>query len=326
MVVSVLADCCNAEPMTIVEIVLTNNSESGKTIHTQYRYTNGVFIGPLLSNLVLFGSGTSSPLVSRYNTTSGFVGLGGFPPEGSTMRISTNAISPDNFVFNPAQDKLRYLRSNILYDNNDIDINELLVASTITPNSGSAPIYYSDFTVPVSTLGVYLYLVWDLRDAIPAELCFGGTVNDSCCNCVPDDYYLNASFSEATSIYTDINLSIFAANGFYSLAGIVRELVNGLLLPQQPCNSCGVAVSLCFGISTVDVCCSCNETCTTSYNSYQVTNNEAFNTTVYFYDANGVLSSLPLLASAINVGYCSIGAPFADTNITVTFLECDCNA
>jgi hypothetical protein len=241
MVVDILAGCVQTEQMSIVEVVLTNNSESGDTIHTQYRYTNGDFIGPLLQSLVLFSGGTETPIVSRYNIISGLVGTGSFPPEFSTMRMSTNAIQPDNFVFDIAQDKFRYLRSAILYNNTSVDINALLVASTVaTPNSGSAPLYYADFTVPESSDGQFLYLIWDLRDAIPAELCFGENINDSCCECISGNYYLNALFSTSTSIFEDIDLSIFAANGFYSLDGIVRELVDGVLLPQQNCNSCGV--------------------------------------------------------------------------------------
>ena len=207
----------------------------------------------------------------------------------------------------------------------NVDMNALLVASTVaTPNAGSAPIYYVDFTVPASIDGEYLYLIWDLRDAIPAELCYGGTLNDSCCNCVPGDYYLNASFSTATAIFNDINLSIPADNGFYSTGGFVRELVDGVLLPQQACSSCGVSVSLCFGTSALDVCCGCDLTCTTPYNYYRVTNNEAFDTTLFFYNQNGILASMPLLASATDVACCSIGNPFANTSITITDVQCDC--
>ena len=325
MVVDILADCCQAEPMTIVEVVITNNSEAGQTIHTQYRYTDGAFIGPLLQNLVLFTSGAGIPLVSRYNIVSGFVGSGGFPPEFSNMRLGTNAISPDSYIFDIAQDKFRYFRSPTLYNNNDIDIQALLaLATTATPNAGSAPLYYADFTVPASIDGEYLYLIWDLRDAIPAELCFGENLNDSCCNCVLDDYYLNASFATATCVFDDINLSIVSANGFYSTGGFVRELVDGLLLPQQPCGSCGVEVSLCFGTSVLDVCCNCGLTCPTPFNYYQVTNNEAFDTTVYIYNEFGVLTSLPLAASSTTAIYCSIGEPFSNTSITITYFNCDC--
>ena len=328
MVVDILADCCQAEPMTIIEVVLTNNSESGKTIHTQYRYDSGSFIGPLMSNLVLFASGTSSPLVSRYNATSGFVGAGAFPPEYSNMRLSTNAIVPDNFVFNITQDKFRYLRSNILYNNTSIEINDLILNSALaSPNLGSAPLYYVDFVVPSKFDGQYLYLIWDLRDAILASLCYGTSRVDSCCDCTEGyNYYLNASFETATCIFYDINLSYIADNGFYSQGGIVRELVDGVLLPVQACSSCAVEVPLCFGTSAQDVCCSCDTVCPTSYNAYLVRNDNAFNVNVSYYDQNGVLNTNVLIPyGGFSTFYCSVGEPFSEDTITVTFNVCGCD-
>lgn len=239
MVVSILVNCGEAEPLNIVEVVLTNDSEAGQTIHTQYRYTNGTFVGPLLSNLVLFETGTNNPLVSRYNITTGYVGAGGFPPEGSTMRLSTNKIAPDTYDFNIAQDKFKYLRSNTLYPNTSVGIQNMLAASsTATPNAGTSPLFYADFTVPASTSGIYLYLIWDLRDAILTELDFASTAEGACCSGTPNNYYLNADFADATSIFTNSSMTTFAANGFYALDGIVRELVDGVLLPQQICEPC----------------------------------------------------------------------------------------
>lgn len=327
MVVSVIGDCCNAEELNVVEVVLTNNSEAGKTIHTEYRYTNGIFVGPLLSNLVPFIVDTTSPVVSRYNITTGPVGDGGFPPEFSTMRLLSNAIVPDDFVFNPTYNKFRYRRSNTLYPNTNVGIQTLISGSTLaTPISGAAPTYYADFTVPASSGGSYLYLIWDLRSAIATELCFGSTTSDSCCDCTLGTYYLDGAFNVATSVWTNNTLSTFAANGFYSTGGIVRELVDGVLLPQQVCTGCSVEVSLCYGINAIDVCCNCDTTCTTPYNSYLVTNNESFEVIVYFYDETGVLTSLPLAGSSVDVQFCSIGAPFSDSSITATYDSCDCIA
>lgn len=327
MVVSVLADCCQAEPMTIVEVVVTNNSEVGKTIHTQYRYTDLPFVGPLFSNLVLFGSGTAIPLVSRYNTVSGFVGTGGFPPEGSTMRLFSNLIVPDNYIFDPAQDKFRYLRSTTLFNNTDPEIQALLAASSLaTPNSGAAPLYFADFVVPPSIDGEFLYLIWDLRDAIPAELCFGSSRIDSCCNCIPGNYYLNASFATATCVFNDDDLLDIADNGFYSADGIVRELVNGILLPQQPCAPCAVEVSLCFGATASDVCCDCNETCDLPYNSYLVDNVGDIAGLVGIYNQDGIYQEFPV-AEFSYIEICSIGAPVSlnpSAPLIITFQSCNC--
>jgi hypothetical protein len=323
MVVTVLVNCPNTELMTIIEVVVTNSVEAGKTIHTQYRYTNGDFVGPLLSNLVVFASGTETPLVSRYNATSGYVGSGGFPPEGSDMRLSTNAIVPDNFVFDIAQDKFKYLRTTTLYPNDSASIQSMLLsATTATPNAGVAPFYYADFIVPPSLDGEYLYLIWDLRDAIPTELCFSSVDFDPCCSCIPGSYYLNSSFETATCIFNDVNLSAVAINGLYSTDGIVRELVDGVLLPSVPCGEC--SVSLCYGISAIDVCCACNETCTTPANTYEIVNPTLSAVTVLYYDSNGIIQEATV--DAEQTAYiCSIGTPTCENVlVTITFSACGC--
>jgi hypothetical protein len=331
MVVSVTAECTEAEELNIVEVVLTNNSEAGKTIHTQYRYTNLSFVGPLLSNLVPFIIDTTSPVVSRYNITTGFAGQGGFPPESSIMSIISNAIVPDDFVFDTTYNKFRYLRSNTLYGNNNVDIQSLLLSSTIiTPILGSAPVYSGDFTVPASVDGNYLYLIWDFRSAIETELCFAKTRIDSCCDCTADIYYLDGAFNVATSVWTDDTLTTFAEDGFYSLGGIVRELtIDGVLLPQQTCAPCAVEVSLCFGVSSFDVCCACNVTCPAPISTYLVSNaSEGSDIQVFYYDENGILTSNILADGAIDVPYCSIGLPFttdpATSKIRIIYDGCEC--
>jgi len=326
MIVSILAECCQSEELNIVEVVLTNNSEAGQTIHTQYRYTDGTFVGPLLSNLVLFASGTGTPLVSRYNITTGLVGSGGFPPELSTMRLSTNKIVPDTYNFDITQNKFKYLRSSTLYNNNNVDIETLLAASSIaTPNAGSSPLFYADFTVPASSNGNYLYLIWDLRSAILTELCFSETNVQSCCECTLDDYYLNASFEDATSIFTDSDMTIFAANGFYSSNGIVRELVDGLLLPAQICDPCAVEVNLCFGSTAIDVCCFCDNTCDTPYNTYLVSNPTESAVLIGYYNEEGIFQEDSLPAGSEDVQYCSIGSPTCiDPAVIIVFDSCGC--
>ena len=58
---------------------------------------------------------------------------------------------------------------------------------------------------------------------------------------IQSTYYLDApSLGSATVIYTDANLTIIAANGFYSDGTIVREQVSGSLLPQVSCPSCAI--------------------------------------------------------------------------------------
>jgi len=183
--ISITVDCPEPEIVNVVQVVVTNDSDSGDTVHAEYRYTSGIFVSPLQSNLVTFASGTTNPLVSRYNITTGAAGTGGFPIAGSTLTIQSNQIPPDTFVFNPALDKFRYLRSNTLYNNNAIDISTLLASSTlVTGVIGSGTLYSGDFTVPSTGSGSYIYLIWDFRKSYPLSLCYSDESNtDACCNC-----------------------------------------------------------------------------------------------------------------------------------------------
>lgn len=214
---SVLPDCCNAEEVTVVEIVLTNPVDAGKYIHAQYRYTSGSYISPLQSNLISFSSSTGNPLVSWYNPVTGFAGTGSIPPAGSTVRLISNQIPPDDFVFNSATNKFRYARTNTLYANNDTDMQTLLSISTVaSPIAGSGSVYSADFTVPPSTSGSYLYLIWDFRSALPMQLCYTSpedfsTIKNVCCNdcsiCDSDCFNItltnNSSEEEASITFAD---------------------------------------------------------------------------------------------------------------------------
>ena len=180
---NVLADCCNAQEISIVQVVLTNDADSGDTIHSEYRFTNGAFVSPLQSTFVIFNTGTSNPLVSLYNITTGFVGSGAFPPEGSDMRLISNKFVTDSFVFNPSSNAFKYATSNTLYANTSVDISSLLsISTTATPNQGGGDYNFADFTVPA--LDDYLYLIWDLRSSTETTLCFGSDITDVCCECV----------------------------------------------------------------------------------------------------------------------------------------------
>jgi hypothetical protein len=54
------------------------------------------------------------------------------------------------------------------------------------------------------------------------------------------NYYLNTnSFGTATAVYEDEALTVLAPDGFYSVGGIVREQVSGVLQEVEPCLNCG---------------------------------------------------------------------------------------
>lgn len=191
LVVSVLVKCPALEEMTIVEVVLNNNSEAGLSTVTQFNYTYGTYISPLQSNSLAFASSNVLPVVTRYNVSTGYVGAGIFPPEFSTMRIANNQIFPATYVFNPSNDGFKYLRTNTLYPNTHTGIMNLLGASTYaTPLYNDLTSWYADFTVPDNALGNILYLIWDYRKSTPIQLCYSPSdapdpILDSCCLCQP---------------------------------------------------------------------------------------------------------------------------------------------
>lgn len=181
--ITVVPNCPIQETLTIVRVTLTSVVDAGKTIHNEYRYTDGTYVSPLQSTFVTFAIDDSSPVVSQYDTVSGPQGFGGIPTDGSSLRIISNKIVPDTFNFVLGQDKFRYLRSNTLYANTSVGISNLIAASTVvSPITGSAGVFSGSFIVPNS--GNYLYLIWDYRNSLPITLCYSNTTTlDACCGC-----------------------------------------------------------------------------------------------------------------------------------------------
>ncbi len=280
--ISVNANCPFVEQITIVSFTLTSNPDDGQFIHNQYRYTNDDYVSPLQSNFITFGSSTQSPVVSGYSQVTGSPGTGGFPIDGSNVEIISNKIGFDTFVFDPASDGFRYLRSDTVYPNTSIGVAALLAASTeVLPVVGSAPTYSGSFIMP--TIGQYLYLIWDYRKSLPLELCYSDvdqgdaccgclppyvalcyastSASDSCCDCLSTtNYYLDggSTLASAVGVYTDSTLDTQAPNGYYSQGGLVRQQISGVLQAQQTCPSCGTEVSLCYSdTDAFDACCGC---------------------------------------------------------------------
>ena len=52
-------------------------------------------------------------------------------------------------------------------------------------------------------------------------------------------YYSSASFSTATALFTDADLSSFAPDGWYSDQSIVRQQASGVLFAEDDCPNCG---------------------------------------------------------------------------------------
>jgi hypothetical protein len=179
------ANCPVQQFMNVVEVMLTSDSDAGQTIHAQYRYVDGAYTSPLQSTFVTFATGTTNPLVSRYNITNGPQGAGNIPTDNSTVAIISNKFPTDTFVFDSLNDKFRYLRTNTLYPNTSIGINALIAASNLgTPIVSTGDV--NQVTFNAGTSDDYLYLIWDFRASVASELCYSDiSLEDVCCDCGP---------------------------------------------------------------------------------------------------------------------------------------------
>ena len=211
VVLEITVNCPDANRLNIVEVVLTSNFDAGKNIYSQWTYIDGTYVGSLQSSLVFFAAGVN-PIVSRYNTVSGYQGAANIPTNGSTVRLISNKFALANFDFDPTQNKFRYLRTNTLYNNNTGDINNLVIASAVGTTAGAGTYYYAD--VPAGASGDYLYLIWDLRSTYDVNLCWSEDPLDIdyvCCDCDPCDSpcrewsLQNVGVGTATVSYTDCN-------------------------------------------------------------------------------------------------------------------------
>ena len=147
--------------------------------------------------------------------------------------------------------------------------------------------YEANFTYNNPTNQTYLYLIYNYAGVAPITLEYGTTANNACCLGTSAPYYLNtSSFTTATSVYTDANLTTLATDGFYKdVSGNVREQSSGILTATAACVTCNYIYITGVRPSTTDLC-------TTNYimsQPAQTTNNHAFASIV----PGDVLSVLP---------------------------------
>ena len=180
-------NCPDADEITIFLVTVTSNNEAGLFTTNQYRWSDGSFLSPLHTQNIEFQPTSGfTPIVSQYQSITGPQGGGVIPSNNATVVMFNNTIPPDDFVFNIGTDEFRYLRTNTLYQNNNVDIQALLAASAealpINPPTSGNTAYYAQFPMP--STGSYLYLIWDYRNSTPIELCYDAAdPTFACCDC-----------------------------------------------------------------------------------------------------------------------------------------------
>ena len=212
-------DCPVTQTLKVIQVCVTSNIDSAQFIHNEFGYTDGAYVSPTNSNSVTFVAGTSNPLVSQYDSFSGVQGDSICPTNGSTVRLTSNKLGFDNFTFDTANDKFRYLRSNTVYANNPTDIASLIAASTQAlplVSTGAPTTYYAEFTMPGGTDEI-LYLIYDYRNSAEYGLCYdAASITDVCCACT-HHWYLMRNSADSTEEYVAISPVALVVGTYYTL-------------------------------------------------------------------------------------------------------------
>jgi len=90
------------------------------------------------------------------------------------------------FIFDPASNNFKYLRTNTVYTNSPTSVAALLAdpgTQAATPITGGPNTYDATFPMP-NTTDSKLYLIWDYRKSTPVELCYSDiSEEEACCDC-----------------------------------------------------------------------------------------------------------------------------------------------
>ena len=166
--IEVTVECPSGTLLNVYSVCVTSASDAGKFIHNELSWSDGYLVSSTQSDLVPFGTGTGSFVISQYKKIVGDQGVGSIPTNGSVMTLGVNKIKFDDFVFDTANNSLGFVRTNTIYSNTEADITTLLGLETTIPiNNLNAPeLYTESFTVPTpTTTENHLYLIYDYRNA-----------------------------------------------------------------------------------------------------------------------------------------------------------------
>ena len=193
---SLLVNCAASEEITVVRVVLNSVDDIGKTIHNNYNWTIGSHTSLTSTDFVIMESDT----VSLYDADTEMASFGPIPAFGSTVKMSSNKLTGDTFVFD--DNNFKYLVSDTLYSESEVDLlkYELDVASPVfNPSTGN---YEASFLYDNPNRYKYLYLVWDYMISTPVDLCYNElSLFEACTDCATGSIpsVITTSISSITS-------------------------------------------------------------------------------------------------------------------------------
>lgn len=171
--------CVVADEITVVSVVLNDDSDEGLERINRYRWSNGDFDSNYKTYNSVFEAGsdiivdTKEGKVDIFDSVTGEQGVGSLPIGGSTITVESirSANNPQDFV---EGDRIGYLVSDTEYTESEIQ--SLISSATfLTPINGleinGEPIKKTSFTLP-TTGNKFVYLIWDyiLKNEAPVAV------------------------------------------------------------------------------------------------------------------------------------------------------------
>ena len=187
-------DCPVADSIIITPVVVTSEVDAGRVRTQEFNFSDPSvgYLSPLWQSLNLtFASQTPPNIVSQFGANIlGYQGTGMIPMDNADVFMYSRRLAVGDASFNLNKNKMRYLRTNTIYNNNPADIAALLSASATAALSGTEPLVTGTFQMPPSTPPPApqenrLYLIWDYREVNEIKLCYSATssLEEACCEC-----------------------------------------------------------------------------------------------------------------------------------------------
>lgn len=189
------AGCVEPINIKIIQVCINNANVGNQTIYNTYKWADGSYLSPSVIRSVSLAYGF--PAISQFSELSGPQGGAYMPSNTADITMSSYKIQgSSNFDFDPAVNRLLYLRTSTEYNNALTGSNNVLdlisAASTLTINNPSTGVYEGTFNMPNSS-DEFLYLIYDYRSSKELDLCYVGVsevLTDEevaqvvCCDCL----------------------------------------------------------------------------------------------------------------------------------------------
>ena len=210
--------CPELNELTVVKIVINGDDTAGQFTTFGYNWTNGVYNSPSFSQQTELGFVNPS----AYQSSNGNAGTGLIPYNGVDLTMSISKTNTDTFVFNPTNNKFKYLSSPNFYSSAAPDIANILSQATTVAlpylNTSGDNFQVTIPGIAIAANDSFLYLVYDLRNVLSNEICYSAvSADDACCGCSIDcntAFFGPVSVSQSIACNTDTNSPGAAQNSF----------------------------------------------------------------------------------------------------------------